>query len=576
MANVNLGQLNKPGFKTSLGAKPKGSRIVAKSLTSAKNTSLFSNLRVQGQWGTVNVNKANYQNARFALNPSGGGPRMSGVYAPAYGANVATNYNVQNGSNAYTAGQVVGTTLSVAMGILNKTGVLDKVFGGSSKVSAGNQLSQGMESLSAKQGADGTSFYGKMSGASSFADLNKIEHDIDAKKKGLDTDYQKVGADAKKGIDDTLKNEDVVAGLKDAGVEIDTSELTFSKLDPSNLEESGASVQKDIDNVTSFKNSKLPAAKGKVSEKAGQVKGQLSAKQGELDRSEVDLGNKEASLASLKASNKDGVNNAQIAKLEQEINKLKEKINKLKNEEIPKLEKERDQLSAAEKAIGEVETKCNDLISNLKEQKANIADMKKAEDNMKDKKYDLARTQKEQLDKAMTKIEKLNAEIKALEGKTDDKSADKLSKLIGERAQVYSSMSASIQSLSAAGETKYTDSKGKTVDFKDTLEKATKLQSEQPADPTPQAAQASQGSSIGVRVYNALSEENKNNINALAADPTTHKFSEAELNTLTLEQLQQKSQNLNPNSANPIEKANYDAIQGVIAQKIATGALDLS
>ena len=482
MANVDLGKLNKPGFKTSLGSKSGGSRIVAKNLTSAKNTSLFSNIRVSGQWGTVNMNKPNYQNARFALNAGKGlPPRSSGVYGST--GSVSTNYSVQNGTKAEMAGQIVGMGLNMAMGILNQTGVLDKVFGGSSKVSAGNQLANGVDSLTKQGGTSGTSLYGKMSGANSFSDLNKVEQDINNKKASLNTDYQKVGTDAKKGIDEALQNEDAAAGLEDAGAEIDTNEISLSELNKDDLAASSKSVQDDIGKVTSFKNSKLTAAKGKVSEKAGQVKGQLSAKQGELDRSKADLSSSETNLASLKASNKDGCNDAQIAELEQKIEQLKEQINKLENEEIPKLEKERDQLSAAEKAIESAGTQCDELISSLKEQKANIDDMKKTEDNIKDKKYDLAKSQKEQLEKDMAKIDKLNKEIKALQNKTDDKSADKLSKLISERAAAYSSLSTTIQSLSAAGDTKFSDSKGKTVDFKDALSKATNMESSRPADP---------------------------------------------------------------------------------------------
>ena len=143
MANVNLGQLNKPGFQSSLSSKTGGSRIVAKNLTSAKNTALFKGIKVTGQWGTQNLAKANYQSARFSLNAGKGmPPRMSGMYGLGNFGSMATNYNVQNGSKAFAAGSVLGTGLSIAMGILNKTGVLD--FGNSTVQRASDQLSQGL------------------------------------------------------------------------------------------------------------------------------------------------------------------------------------------------------------------------------------------------------------------------------------------------------------------------------------------------------------------------------------------------------------------------------------------------
>ena len=436
MANVNLSQLNKPGFKASLNAKS-GSRIGARSLTSARNTSLFSNVRVMGQWGTINTNKANYQNVRYSLNAGKGElPRTSGYYAAA--SNVASNINIQNGSNAYTAGQVVGAGLSMAVGILNQTGVLDKWFGNNNKVeTAGSALSNGINSLgnvSAKQGT----FQGQISDANSFVDLNNVETSINNKKAALNDDYSKIGTDVINDIDQTLAGEDVKAGLEQANVAINTNELTLSQLNPNNLEECITTIDSDIEKVGTFKNS-LPTSKSAISEKLGQKKQNIAADKGKLSQLE-------SQLATADAGSK--------AEIQGQIDKLKQ--------EIQKLETEQKQLEAAEKAIDEISEKCDNLESDLKAKKSEINDMKKAEDKMKDKKYDLAKSQDEKLKKSMDKLSKLNAEIKSLSGKTDDKSAEKLNKLIAERGELISDMGGLITSLTAAGTSPIANSKGQT------------------------------------------------------------------------------------------------------------------
>lgn len=410
----------------------------------------------------------NGQNMRFV---SGGGiPSYSGV-------NYAQNFTMGT-SNAFNNGMGLGATLNLALqlaGGLKELGV----FGGKTEKTpqgATTKLEEGLQGLGNTAATVTGNYASSLSGAKSFADINKVENEIAQKKATLDTDYKEVGTKATANVDEILGGEGVSDGMKLAGVEINKSAFELSNLNPEDLEESIKTIDQDITKIGEFDKA-LDASKNKISVKSGEIKGSLQAAN---DR----LGIAKNNLATLQSTNKDGCNDAKIAELEKQIEKLEK-------EEIPKLEEQKKQIEAADKAIGEMKTEVKNTVDSLNTKKTEIQDMKKAEDGMKDKKYDLAKTQDTELGQTMQRLEKLNQEIDQLLksdkspdkfDKKDEQRSKKLSALIAQRSGLYTTLGQLVSSLSSAGDTTFTNSKNQSYTIKN-LENANKMLSSKPADP---------------------------------------------------------------------------------------------
>ena len=409
----------------------------------------------------------NGQNMRF----------VGGAGIPAY-SGVSYNKNFTMGtSNAFNTGMGVGSAINMLLqlgGIAKDMGL----FGSNTNVqqNIGDTLLDKTNLSNTATTITSGSFTSSLSGAKSFAEVNKIENEISQKKATLNTDYKEVGTKATANVDEILGGEGVSNGMKLAGVEIDKTVFTLSELNPEDFEGSIKTIDRDITKIGDFKTKDLTQAKAKISEKSGQISGTLTVKKGELERFKADL-------ATLQSTNKDGCNNAKIAELQKQIDKLEK-------EEIPKLEEQKKQIEAAEKAVDQISTEAQNTIDSLNAKKTEIEDMKKAEDGMKDKKYDLAKSQDEELGKTMQKLEKLNKEINELMqsdkspdkyDKKDEKRANKLSGLMAQRTGLYTQLGQLVSSLSSAGETTFKNSKNQSYTIKN-LEKANSMISSQPVD----------------------------------------------------------------------------------------------
>lgn len=444
--SISLNKLNKPGMNTSFGTSKTGKTGVTAQATknmanysSAGSSSIFKlNAKHSSNWVpgvqvTPNQSKHNYQGVRQSLNTRGFTPSVG--LSSLGGVQSTQQFQATNKMSAYQKGQLIGQLVNGTFGMLNKIGVFDGIKGAANK-GAGevfNEIANGNSTAS----IDSSSFSGQLSGVSSFTQINTLESKVEAKKTNLDSDYKKL--DPKEDLN-SIK-EGAKDGFKLAGVNLNTDNLALSTLDSNDLEKSMKTIDGDIDKFGNFKTNDLPAAKGKITTIAGQIKGEISAKEGELSQ--------------LKANNKDGKNNSQIQQLEQKIQELK---------------KQQEQLKKAETAIGELETKCESTIDELKAKKAEIKDIKKFEDQVKDKKYNLAKSQDKDLKKSLDKLKKLDAEIKKASvdkndkdyDKKDDKRGEKLKKLNAERSAVFTTMSTLIKSLSAAGSEPIVNSKNQS------------------------------------------------------------------------------------------------------------------
>lgn len=444
--SISLNKLNKPGMNTSFGTSKTGKTGVTAQATknmanfsSAGSSSIFKlNAKHSSNWVpgvkvTPNQSKHNYQGVRQSLNSRGFTPSVG--LSSLGGVQGTQQFQASNNIGAYQKGQMIGQLVNGTFGMLNKMGVFDGLKG-TAKAGAGEVL-DGIANGNTATNIDSSSFSGQLSGVSSFKQINTLESQVEAKKTNLDSDYKKL--DPKDDLN-SIK-EGAKDGFELAGVTLDTDNLALSTLDSNDLEKSMETIDGDIDKFGNFKTNDLPAAKNKITTKSGQIKGEISAKEGQLSQ--------------LEANNKDGVNNAQIQQLKREIQELKE---------------QQEQLKKAETAIGELETKCDSTIDELKTKKAEIKDIKKFEDQVKDKKYDLAKSQDKDLKKALDKLKKLDAEIKKASvdkndndyDKKDDKRGEKLQKLNAERTAVFGTMSTLITSLSAAGSEPIVNSKNQS------------------------------------------------------------------------------------------------------------------
>jgi hypothetical protein len=463
--SLSTKKVNIPGLSSgTFGANKKTTGIASQATqnltgsSALSKSSLFSLKKghrsnfVAGEHVTKGKGKYDYTRLRNNANPRVYTPK---TYTSSYGTNY-TNYNVSNGSNSYITGQVVGQVLSQGISLLNQLGA----FGGSSSVqgtgnssSVSSTLNQFVNGNSNLTGGVSSSYSGQLSSASSFNELNSLQQNVDTKMASLDKDYK--SNEPKSDVDKLLSDADVSAGLQDAGVNLDTSALTLSSLNSDNLEESIKTVDSDYAKIGNFKTNDLVQAKTSISTKAGQVKGTIAAKEGELSR--------------LEASNTDGQNTAAITKLKNEIEELK---------------KEQEKLEKAQTAIDNVSKRCDEALTKLEQQKSEIKDLKSYQDKVQDKKYNLAKTQKQALAKALDKVKKYDAEIKKASvdkngsayNKSDEKRENKLNKLISERNAATTQMSSLISSLSAAGDTKISSSKGQSCDFSSELKEAINYQ----------------------------------------------------------------------------------------------------
>ncbi|MBO6181442.1 hypothetical protein J6O86_07140 [bacterium] len=402
---------------------------------------------------------------------------VGGGGIPAYsGVNYKQNFTMGT-SNAFNAGMGVGSMINLGLSALKQLSDMG-IIGGKKDVTpqgAGDKLLDKTNLSNTATTITSGNFTSSLSGAKSFAEVNKIENDIKQKKATLNTDYKEVGTKATANVDEILGGEGVSDGMKLAGVEINKSAFELSNLNPEDLEESIKTIDQDITKIGEF-DKELDASKNKISVKSGEIKGSLQAAN---DR----LGIAKNNLATLQSTNKDGCNDAKIAELEKQIEKLEK-------EEIPKLEEQKKQIEAADKAIGEMKTEVKNTVDSLNTKKTEIQDMKKAEDGMKDKKYDLAKTQDTELGQTMQRLEKLNQEIDQLLksdkspdkfDKKDEQRSKKLSGLIAQRSGLYTTLGQLVSSLSNAGDTTFINSKNQSYTIKN-LENANNMLSNQPTE----------------------------------------------------------------------------------------------
>lgn len=455
--------------------------ISSSGLSSAQKTSVFT--RALGSSGR----SAGWVGAQRGFNPydhvSNNVNRYANMRADANRyAGVYSSRNVYVNPQSYDTGMdsamraAMGVQLGMqaakgVFGLLNQFGVFgDNNAKGTGKTDGPGTTPATMTGVTSGSSLPtATTLTGGLSSAGSFSDIKALEDKAEAQKANLDSSYKDL--DISSDVQEMLSGEDVKAGLEKAGVTLDTSALALSSLDANDLEASMKTVDSDINNVTNFQTTELPKAKAGVSEQSGIIGQQINATQISIDTATEQKTGLEAQRAQLAATGQD------TSAIDQQISQLETQINEL-TEKKEKLEADKANLDAATKALGEIEKKCGEAIKELQAKKTEIEDMKEFEDEVKDKKYDLAKSQDEQLKKTMDSIDRINKEIDSLKdknpdkaNKSDQKRLAKYNQLIEERNGLYTDLSNLTSALSSAGETEFTNSRNKTYKLQN-LDKA--------------------------------------------------------------------------------------------------------
>ena len=317
-------------------------------------------------------------------------------------------------------------------------GALNKILGADTpektqKASSNNSTNNSSPTVS----SNNSTFCGRLSNSSSFNSLNSIETELKNKKTNFQSDYSKLYSASS--FSEITK--DCAQALQDAGVTFDFNALTLST--NINLDDIDASIKTIDEDYAKFGNfeASLPDASGKVTQKINSITSQISSLEGQIS-----------------AMEKNDPDNPSLADLKQKLEDLKTQKRAMED---------------AKTAIGKLQTQCEEIKEDLETKKAELEDIKKFEDEVQDKKFKLAKEQDKELGKAMEKYEELQKEIAkyttdgngAEYDKSDDKRAEKLNKLIGKRDALAGEMNSLISSLSASGETSFTNSKGESYEI---------------------------------------------------------------------------------------------------------------
>lgn len=447
MATPGLTKLNIPR-KTAIKQVAARNVSTASRATGATSFGIFAQRSMAGSGGIFNVKTFNSDSIaaqRRILNSS----RQS-IERNYYGGHQCSGSDNNNGMNKFMAGmmavnmlgqltaQTVDTVKSLkGDGSVKDTGNVDK---------KGNNGIQGGGKLSKKLGS-----------AKSFGEIESIEKQTDEKIQNFQTDYSKTGQDTINGINDLL-NGDAKAGLELAGVSIDTSSLSLSNLsiDPDNLstlDNATETINKDIEKATSFKTDTIKSGIDSLVSKSGELQqqiGRLESNKAKTEAAEVEAKNNGTAMPS--------PSSVELQKQIDEAKKQKEQVDTAKT-------------TLEQKVTGSVDQ----LIKELGDKQKDIADIKNVKADLADKKYDMAKEQDEQLTSNMKKMDRLEKQINeyrqqalSSDAKKSENAKKKLGGAISQFNQFVDVMNRLKESISQAGDSSFTNSKGKTYTIKNT------------------------------------------------------------------------------------------------------------
>lgn len=512
---IDVAKFRMPGTKATFGSyssdKSGTSRQAAVKLTNAVGANKKSNYSlnskpktdyVAGQSVSKSVAKYDYTGIRQGLNGVGNNNATFKTRGVSSSANVARNFTIQTGqSNASTAGQVIGQTLSMGISLLNQLGVI-----GGSKGSQGTSNSKQLDQSFGDLGPQGTastlssasanSALSSMSNATNSADLTGAISSAKGTLASMDAiatqnQYETNYTNAQNNMD-TLKEgvskakEDVSAKKQDVSTAKNSVDAYKSKRDGAKqaLSKADAEYGKAVDTYTKAhdaytdatnKHKQTTSAYNSAKSETAQAKATLDStpkkitvtnpdgstsqvdnpayktakanydsavkreEQAKLADDAAAKAEKKAKLAETQASKAKDTAKEKLGENKTQVEQLE---TSLKNEQA-KLDKAKEQQTQCETNLKESETK-------LQESETKLQDAKDAVDKFKDYKSD-----KEKLSSAIKKQETRLTEMI----KKEENEKTKLDNKITQNSEKRDNALKNIDLSDGANKAEYKDSK---------------------------------------------------------------------------------------------------------------------
>ena len=395
----------------------------------SRNTSIFGSAKSSGSFGSLTSTNYGIQADRenFATRGATASDNMQRWIAkwdnyklPKYNftPNYKFNNNQSNGMDSMMKWMMFGEGIA---GIVDAARSNKSEGKGSVKSSAEPDKSVGSKNDNNAVNSD--QLYKQLNSANSFTEINKIEKDLNTELDSFKESYASSVESYMTEITNTLGN-DVKSTLGFYGITLNTDVLKpndlniSSKSNSSELQTGIERIGQDIKEVDGFINN-IPNNLQILSTKLESVKAQL-----------------------LKANE----NSNQTA--------------------ISQLQKQQKDLEAAQAALKTVQEKAEKIKGELIKQQDALKDLKDTHDNIADKKYDLAVEQDKEFKKTEKEIEKKEKDIKKQHAKIGnppkEKEVQKYNAMVAEYNGLVDNINQLKESLSDAGETEFTNSKGKT------------------------------------------------------------------------------------------------------------------
>jgi hypothetical protein len=310
----------------------------------------------------------------------------------------------------------------------------------------------------------------------SFAELIKLEGQVKTEKAGVIAQHGNNNDTIT--TSEQIKTDDVEFKfeefLGDNGITLDTKKLKLTSLDPNAKDEDNiATLQKDIDKISSFVNIDLSQAKAKLN----------------TELQHLNIGQYQPQIAGLEA---------QVAGLEADLKKTpvpkgtEDALGKAKDA-LGKAEGKRDKLNSSIKELKSLETQCAAKMKEIQNRKTTLENAVKFEKELPDKAKKMAKAQDSALDEKIADVKKydekiavVQADLSKASAKGDEtdiakyqKKLDDLIKLRGKTMEEANQLGISLEALrSTASSTLQIMHKGLKKTQKDALANLNKLGSQ--------------------------------------------------------------------------------------------------
>lgn len=394
---IDVAKFRTAGMNATFGSRTSGtSRQATVKLTNSVGANKTSNYSlksgpktnyVAGQSVSKSAAKYDYTGVRQRLNGVGNNNGVFATRGISSSANVARNLNIQTGqSNAFTAGQVIGQTLSMGISLLNQLGVI-----GGSKGSQGTSNNKQLDNAFGDLGAQGTASTLNSGISDSISGMTSA-NDSAALRSAISSASGQLSSLEGQANELNKAKEDAEGKVSDLETKEKSAETSYKQAE-SNLSKTNQKVQ----------------AKKQLQE--SKQAGVDKAKQ-DYDKASGDYDKKVAAYDEAESKYQVAKNNTAAA--ETNLTSAKNALNALG----PRTDKNAAQYDAAQAKVKEAETKLNEAKQAESKAKTTMDNAKNAKDaakQVKDSNKQAVANAEKELNAAKKELETANKDLKEAE-----------------------------------------------------------------------------------------------------------------------------------------------------------------